>query len=75
MPSTIQLPDLVLSTPSLMYWVRIEPTGSARISSVPSECSAKQRDSPVIVPDEPQPKTKASMRPSIWRRISGPVVS
>ena len=27
MPSTIQLPDLSLRVPSLMYSVRIEPTG------------------------------------------------
>ncbi len=33
MPSTIQLADLVDSVPSLMYWARIDPTGSARISS------------------------------------------
>ena len=29
---------------------------------------------PVIVPPEPKPNTTASMSPSIWRKISGPVV-
>ena len=41
MPSTIQLPDLVESTPSLMYCGRMEPTGSAKTISVFGECSAK----------------------------------
>ncbi|MDT4876726.1 hypothetical protein FQZ97_1121810 [compost metagenome] len=73
MPSTSQLPDLVLSVPSLMYWVRMEPTGSASTISVCGECSAKQRDRPVMVPELPQPNTMASNWPSIWRKISGPV--
>jgi hypothetical protein len=73
MPSTIHEALLVESVPSLMYWVRIEPTGSARMNSTSGAFSAKQRDSPVIVPDEPQPNTIASSRPSIWARISGPV--
>ena len=73
MPSTSQLPDLVLSTPSLMYWVRMEPTGSASTSSTCGAALAKKRDRPVMVPELPQPKTMASMSPSIWRQISGPV--
>jgi len=75
MPSTIQVPDFSLSVPSLMYWARIEPTGSASTSSVCGECCAKQRDRPVMVPELPQPNTIASSPPTslIWRRISGPV--
>ena len=73
MPSTIQLADLSQSVPRLMYSSRIEPTGSARISSVCGDFCAKQRDRPVIVPELPQPNTIASSSPSICRRISGPV--
>src|SRR5688572_15500159 len=41
MPSTIHEPDLVDSTPSLTYCVRIEPTGSAMISSTFGAACAK----------------------------------
>ena len=74
MPSTIQLADLSERMPSLMYSARIDPTGSARMNSVSGECSAKYCERPVIVPDDPQPNTMASTRPSICSRISGPVV-
>jgi hypothetical protein len=75
MPSTIQLADLSLSAPRLMYSSRIEPTGSASTSSVCGECAAKQRDRPVMVPELPQPNTMASSLPSICARTSGPVPS
>src|SRR3546814_10598522 len=75
MPSTIQLADLVESVPSLMYCARIDPTGSASTSSVCGECSAKNFDRPLSVPDEPQPTTTASTLPSICSRISGPVLA
>lgn len=73
MPSTSQLPDFSLTVPSSMYWVRIEPTGSASTSSVCGEALAKARDRPVMVPELPQPNTMASSWPSICARISGPV--
>src|SRR5688500_11699196 len=44
MPSTIQLADFSETVPRLMYSSRIEPTGSARISSVCGDFDAKQRD-------------------------------
>src|SRR3546814_3555074 len=59
MPSTIQLADFSLSVPSLMYSARIEPTGSARIISTSGACCAKHLDSPLIVPELPQPNTTA----------------
>src|SRR3546814_14267128 len=64
MPSTIQLADFSLSVPSLMYSARIEPTGSARIISTSGACCAKHLDSPLIVPELPQPNTTASTPPT-----------
>src|SRR5690606_9882365 len=46
----------------------MEPTGSARISSVAGDALAKQRDRPVMVPELPQPNTMAPSLPPTWRR-------
>src|SRR3546814_1481704 len=70
MPSTIQLADFSLSVPSLMYSARIEPTGSARIISTPGACCAKQRDSPLIVPELPQRSEEHTSELQSLMRIS-----
>jgi hypothetical protein len=54
---------------------KIDPSGSAPTTSRSGFCDLRYLATPVIVPPVPTPATKAVMRPSVWRQISGPVVA
>ena len=59
----------------LSPWTRWPSRGSTPTIRTPGFRSCSAAATPISVPEVPMPATKTSTVPSVWRQISGPVVS